>query len=99
MKRSSEFGPSTKSNNWLLDWLQTAARALAEAGLDQSKAAAKYIRLRVQSFKDEQVLLQERAVFEADKIEKAEQAAIDSEAPIHPRMRRISFPGHGRRPR
>ena len=60
------------------------AMALAEANMDQSKAAATYLKLRVQSLKAEMDLtrkvVDERVAHERQ----IRQAALDEDAPKHP---------------
>ena len=60
------------------------AMALAEANMDQSKAAATYIKLRVQSLKDEIDLTQKVDDARAAHELKIRQAELDEDAPKHP---------------
>lgn len=60
------------------------AMALAEANMDQGKAAAKYIKLRVQSLKDEMELTQKVADAKVAHELKIRQAQLDEDAPKHP---------------
>lgn len=60
------------------------AMALAEANMDQSKAAARYIKLRVQSLKDEMDLTQKLADARAAHELKIRQAESEEDAPKHP---------------
>jgi len=60
------------------------AMALADADMDQAKAAAKYIKLRVQSLKDEMALLHEVDAANVEKERQIRQAKLDEDAPKHP---------------
>lgn len=60
------------------------AMALAEANMDQSKAVARYIKLRVQSLKDEMDLTQKLADAKTAHELKIRQAELDEDAPTHP---------------
>lgn len=60
------------------------AMALAEANMDQSKAAARYIKLRVQSLKDEMDLTQKLDDARTAHDLKIRQAELDEDAPKHP---------------
>ena len=61
------------------------AMAPAEADMDQSKAAAKYIKLRVQSLRDELALMREVEAANVEKNRQIRQADLDEDAPKHPR--------------
>lgn len=60
------------------------AMAMAEANMDQSKAAAKYLKLRVQSLKDEIDMAQKAANARTAQEQKIRQAELDEDAPKHP---------------